>query len=136
MLCGGRRMAQTAAHLVDRVIPDVPVRQWVLSPPHVVRYRVAYDSQLLAVLIRIFIRAIFSSLRRRDRACGIPRGQCGAVAFVQRFGSGLNLHPHVHVLVLDDVFAGLEGEDPSFYYAMRMARSLRPWLKQHTSARR
>src|SRR5437867_10876593 len=35
--CGGRRMADTAAHLVDRVIPDVPVRQWVLSPPHALR---------------------------------------------------------------------------------------------------
>jgi hypothetical protein len=29
----GRRMAQTAAHLVDRVIPPVPVRQWVISVP-------------------------------------------------------------------------------------------------------
>ena len=28
--CGGRRMADTSAHLVDRVFPDVPVRQWVL----------------------------------------------------------------------------------------------------------
>ena len=74
-----------------------------------------YDSQLLAVLIRLFIRAIFSSLRRRARACGILRGQYGAVAFVQRLGSGLNLHPHVHVLVLDGVFAGLEGESPRFY---------------------
>ena len=27
--CGARRMAQTAAHLVDHVIPHVPVRQWV-----------------------------------------------------------------------------------------------------------
>lgn len=27
--CGGRRMADTAAHLVDRVIPAVPVRQWI-----------------------------------------------------------------------------------------------------------
>jgi len=27
---GGRRMADTAAHLVDRVLPEVPVRQWVL----------------------------------------------------------------------------------------------------------
>ncbi|MPZ21431.1 MAG: hypothetical protein GEV06_26595 [Luteitalea sp.] len=26
--CGGRRMAERAAHLVDRVFPDVPVRQW------------------------------------------------------------------------------------------------------------
>ncbi len=84
-------MADTAAHLVDRVIPDVPVRQWVLSPPHALRYRLAYDPRLLAVLIRIFIRAVFSSLRRRARANGISRGQCGAVAFLQRFGSSLNL---------------------------------------------
>jgi len=26
--CGARRMARTAAHLVDHVIPRVPVRQW------------------------------------------------------------------------------------------------------------
>ena len=31
--CGARRMAQTAAHLVDHAIPHVPVRQWVLSLP-------------------------------------------------------------------------------------------------------
>ncbi len=27
--CGAKRMTQTAAHLVDNVIPHVPVRQWV-----------------------------------------------------------------------------------------------------------
>ena len=27
--CGARCMAQTAAHLVDQVIPHMPVRQWV-----------------------------------------------------------------------------------------------------------
>ncbi|MFN0299632.1 MAG: transposase zinc-binding domain-containing protein [Burkholderiales bacterium] len=31
--CGARRMAEAAAHLVDYVIPPVPVRQWVLSFP-------------------------------------------------------------------------------------------------------
>ena len=31
--CCGRRMADTAAHLVDDVLPRVPVRQWVLSLP-------------------------------------------------------------------------------------------------------
>ena len=31
--CGARRMAETAAHLVDQVIPNVPVRQWVLRRP-------------------------------------------------------------------------------------------------------
>jgi len=37
--CGGRRMADTAAHLIDRVLPEVPVRQWVLSLPFALRYR-------------------------------------------------------------------------------------------------
>jgi len=30
---GAQRMAQTAAHLVDHVIPHVPMRQWALSLP-------------------------------------------------------------------------------------------------------
>ncbi len=37
--CGGRRMAEQAAHLVDAVLPFVPVRQWVLTVPHRLRYR-------------------------------------------------------------------------------------------------
>ena len=42
--CTGRRMADTSARLVDDVFPpDVPVRQWVLSLPINVRYRLAYD---------------------------------------------------------------------------------------------
>ena len=31
--CASRRMAQTAAHLVEQVIPWVPTRQWVVSVP-------------------------------------------------------------------------------------------------------
>ena len=33
--CGGRRMTECAARLVDEVLPQVPVRQWVLSLPFV-----------------------------------------------------------------------------------------------------
>jgi len=32
--CTGRRMANTAASIVDRVLPDVPVRQYVLTFPY------------------------------------------------------------------------------------------------------
>ena len=46
--CSGRRMADTAAHLVDRVLPDVPVRQWVLTLPFQLRAKVAFDSALSA----------------------------------------------------------------------------------------
>jgi len=31
--CGARRMADSAAHLVDEVLPKRPIRQWVLSVP-------------------------------------------------------------------------------------------------------
>ncbi len=31
--CMGTRMADTAAYLVDQVLPEVPIRQWVLSFP-------------------------------------------------------------------------------------------------------
>jgi hypothetical protein len=45
--CGGKRMAATAAHLRDRVFPDVQVRQWVLTLPFAARYRLAFDATLL-----------------------------------------------------------------------------------------
>ena len=36
--CNSRRMAETAAHLVDHVFPPLPVRQWVLAVPKRLRY--------------------------------------------------------------------------------------------------
>jgi hypothetical protein len=38
-------MADRAAHLVDRVFPPVPERQWVLTLPHRLRYRLAGRSR-------------------------------------------------------------------------------------------
>jgi hypothetical protein len=40
-LCGAKRMSETAAYLVDHVIPSVPVRQWVLSLPIALRVLLA-----------------------------------------------------------------------------------------------
>jgi hypothetical protein len=98
-------MADTAAHLVDRVFPEVPIRQWVLSLPFALRYRLAYDSRLVSDVLRIFMQVVFSSLRRRARKReGIQKAQCGAVTFVQRFGGSLNLNIHLHSLVLDGVY--------------------------------
>ena len=39
-------MVDTAARLTDAVLPAVPVRQWVLSLPIEIRYRLAYDGPL------------------------------------------------------------------------------------------
>jgi hypothetical protein len=104
--CGGRRMAERAAHLVDRVIPDVPVRQWVLSLPHRVRYRLAWDHDLCRRVTGVFLRAVFRLLKDHARAAGAEHPRAGAVAIIQRFGGALNLNVHIHALVLDGVFAG------------------------------
>ena len=58
-------MADTAAHLVDRVFPIVPVRQWVLSLPFALRYRMVYDAHLTSDVLNVFVRVLFGQLRRR-----------------------------------------------------------------------
>lgn len=105
--CGGRRMADTAAHLVDRVLPEVPVRQWVLTLPYPLRYRCAWNARLTSEVLGCFVRALFADQRRRaKRDLGVRQGLCGSVTFIQRFGSALNLTPHFHTLVLDGVYKG------------------------------
>ena len=49
--CGARRMSQTAAHLVDHVMPHVPVRQWVLSLPIPLRVLLAAQPELVTPVL-------------------------------------------------------------------------------------
>jgi hypothetical protein len=98
-------MADTSARLVDDVFPDdVPVRQWVLSLPINIRYRLAYDGKLLSDVLAVFLRVVRGWYRARGKDLGISNCQGGSVTFAQRFGSALNLNPHAHSLVLDGVF--------------------------------
>jgi hypothetical protein len=46
-------MADTAAWLVDRVLPFVPVRQWVLTLPFPLRFRMAYDARLTSEVLLV-----------------------------------------------------------------------------------
>jgi ribosomal protein S27E len=114
--CGGRRMAETAAHLVDHVFPDVPVRQWVLSIPFPLRYRLAYDAGLMSRVLNVFIRTVFSDLRRRAKGqLGLKTVQCGAATFIQRFNDALNVAPHFHSIVIDGVYAANAAGKPKFH---------------------
>jgi len=98
-------MADTAAHLVDRIFPEVHIRQWVLSVPYGLRYRLAYDSSLLRDVLQIFVRVVFASIRRRaGLSASNRRARCGAVTFIQRFSDALNLDPHLHSLALDGIY--------------------------------
>jgi hypothetical protein len=109
-------MADTAAHLVDRVFPEVPVRQYVLSLPFALRYRLAFDQELCSGVLRIFVQAVFTSLRWRARkTLQVRKAYCGAVTFLQRSGGSINLNPHYHSLILDGVYvSSLPYECPRF----------------------
>jgi hypothetical protein len=101
-------MAETAAHLVDHVIPPVPVRQWVLSLPIPLRVLSAAQPQLLAPLLQVIHRVIATFLIKQ---AGLKRREAntGAVTLIQRFGSAANLNIHLHCLVLDGVYRNSDG---------------------------
>ena len=42
----------------DTFLENVPVRQWVLSLPMQIRYRLAHDGRLLSDVLRIFLRVV------------------------------------------------------------------------------
>jgi len=119
--CGGRRMAESAAHLVDHVFPESPVRQWVISFPWVVRYLLARRPALCRAVRQVFLRAVFGFYRRRATEEGIEAGRTGAVNRIQRFGSALNLNVHFHALVLDGVYTAASPFDaPVFHEASEL----------------
>jgi Putative transposase/Transposase zinc-binding domain len=101
--CGARRMTETAALLVDEVLPLQPVRQWVLSLPFALRYLLATRPDVVTQVLGIVYRAISGHLIRK---AGLKRASAatGAVTLIQRFGSALNLNVHFHMLVLDGVY--------------------------------
>lgn len=112
--CTARRMWDTAAHLVDRLLPRCPYRQWVITFPRRVRYHLAADPKLASEALRLVLHAIFAYQRRRARRLGEAPGRAnsnGAVTFVQRFNSALELALHFHILIPDGVFVR-DGDDP------------------------
>ena len=119
--CGGRRMAQTAANLVDTVLPKVPVRQWVMSLPFPLRIWVARRPKLRAAVLRVLLRVVRAILRK---ATGERDGSIGAICFHQYFGSSLNLNVHLHVLVLDGVYVHSDEGPPAFVPAPRLTPQL------------
>ena len=116
--CAGRRMAQTAAHLVECVIPWVPTRQWVVSVPIPLRYWMAASKDLTAKVHTIIRTTIAQYYVNQAVKRGIERQQVqpGSVTFLQRFGGSLNLNLHFHVVFLEGVYLDRtdQGRKPRF----------------------
>jgi hypothetical protein len=101
-------MVETAAHLTDHVLPELPLRQWVLAVPRRLRYFLERDADLQGAALRLFLRAVESCLRAHSPGSG-PAARLGAVAFIHRFGSTLNPHLHFHCAVIEGVFEPAAG---------------------------
>jgi hypothetical protein len=103
--CCARRASDVAAHLVDQVLPPAPYRQWTLSVPIRLRWALARNAALCTEVLSLFIRTLFNALRASGRRLSLPAREAGAVSFLQRFGSALQLNVHFHVLVPEGLFA-------------------------------
>jgi hypothetical protein len=123
--CNARRMAETAAHLVDHVIPPLPVRQWVLSVPKRLRWYLEREPRALSAVLRILLRVIEAHLIQGSGAGA--RARLKAVSFIHRFGASLNRHVHYHCCIIDGVFEPVEeaGDDPQSVHS-RPAAELTP----------
>ncbi len=136
--CGARRMAESAALLVDRVLPHQPMRQLspgmaciramqeqlprVLSVPFPLRFLFASQPAVMGKVLGIVYRAIATHLTHKAGFTK-PMAQTGAVTLIQRFGSALNLNIHFHMLFLDGVYIdSRHGTNPRFRRVKAPAR--------------
>jgi hypothetical protein len=116
--CGARRMVESAAHLVDHVFPEAPVRQWVLTFPFTLRFLLAAEPQALTAVLAVVQRAISTFVIRHAGLTVASGARTGAVTLIQRFGSALNLNPHLHMLFLDGAYT-FRGCRATFHRARR-----------------
>ena len=112
--CTARRMADTAAHLVDRVLPRAPYRQWVFTVPKALRLWLAREPAWASWVGGLAVKAVGAWQRRVARARGIREPNTGAITFVQRFGGLVNLNVHFHLVVPDGVFVAADGGGLAF----------------------
>jgi Putative transposase/Transposase zinc-binding domain len=131
--CGARRMAESAALLVDEVLPEQPMRQWVLSFPFQLRFLFASRPDIMGRVLGIVYRVIATYLVKQ---AGFTKkiAKTGAVTLIQRFGSALNLNIHFHMLFLDGVY--LDRSDGTWFRWVKAPTNQELTQLGHTIAHR
>jgi ribosomal protein S27E len=83
---GARRMVESAAHLVDHVFPEAPVRQWVLTFPFPLRFLFAAHPDALTQVLAVVQRGISTFIVQQAGLKVASGARTGAVTLIQRFG--------------------------------------------------
>ena len=105
--CGGRRMAERAASLVDAGRPHVPIRQGGLTLPYRLRDRLAWDHAVGRAVLGVSARGRLAFSAGPARARGLRAGQPGTVTAIQRVASGVTVTVHVCVVAVCERGFGL-----------------------------
>ena len=143
--CGGRRMTSLSDHWVERVLPHVPVRQWVFTFPWKYRKLLAYRHEVCLAVLGICLKAVQRWYGARAHGQGVQgKVQTGVVTAVQRAGSALNLNVHFHSLFLCGVYArntvsgelefhsvGAPRTEDVEWVAAEVAKRVERWLVRH-----
>jgi len=79
--CGARRMADSAALLVDEILPYQPMRQWVLSVPFPLRFLFASNPKVMTRVLAIVYRTIATHMAHKAGFTK-PLVQTGAVTLI------------------------------------------------------
>ncbi len=133
--CGARRMADSAALLVDEVLPHQPMRQWVLSVPFPLRFLFARQPAVMGKVLGIVYHAIATHLTRKA-GCTKATAKPGAVTLIQRFGGALNLNIHFHMLFLDGVFISSSNDQAVMFRSVKAPTKNELTRLTHTIAQR
>ncbi len=107
--CAAKRSAETTTHLIDNILPDVPYRQYVVTFPYELRFLLATSRELTNRVHRIAVNMIAAYYQQMAEERGVKDSVHGGFSFIQRFGSALNLNPHLHLVFADGVWARREG---------------------------
>jgi hypothetical protein len=90
------------------VLPDAPIRHWVLTLPTQLRFNLGYHQTLLSGVQQCFLEAIFHHLKWKAKSVlGLPsvtRIYPGAVAVPHRVSANLGANFHFHGMVIDGVY--------------------------------
>ena len=133
--CGARRIAESAALLVDEVFPHQPMRQWVLSFPFQLRFlfasRPLITGQVLGIVYRVIATHLIKKVGYSNKT-----SRTGAITLIQRFGSALNLNIHFHMLFLDGVYTERSVGDSARFRWVRSPTSRELTQLVQTIARR
>ena len=95
--CHAKRREEWGAWMREKLILDTPHRQVVFTIPKMLRIFFKFNRSLLSELCLCGKEALVKYLRTVTGRQLTP----GIIAVIQSFGSKINFHPHIHILITE-----------------------------------